>query len=128
MCGDDRGWEGGVNTSSRRFSAMKEVLRDYWPDGVERRGHVPGMDCPCEPYEAECETCWRRNRREERVGVVIRVVITHRQIAPPPMRVSNVRLPDFAGEGLPAGSPDLVTQMNRVRSWAPGAVSWGTAS
>ena len=22
---------------------MKEVLRDYWPDGVERRGHVPGM-------------------------------------------------------------------------------------
>lgn len=99
------------------FKAYKEVTTDFYPPGVDRVGHVSGIDCPCNPYEAECETVWEKNRENERIGMIVRVCITHRRLVPKAIEVrESVRMPVFADDKLPRGTDDLVTTMAKAEN------------
>ena len=99
-------------------------MRDYYPLGVSPEGHISGLDCPCQPYEAECETVWRKNRDEERIGMIVKVVVRHRPLVPPRRKVGNVRWADL-GDGLPPGARDLVTTMQQAENRCQQRVAGG---
>ena len=99
------------------FKARKEVTTDFFPPGVGRVGHVAGIQCPCEPYEAECEIVWEENRNREKVGMLVRVCITHRPFPPRVVEArEDLRMPDFADDKLPRGTDDLVTTMAKAEN------------
>lgn len=90
------------------FKASKKVLRDYYPPGVSKYGHIPGIDCDCNPYEAELETTWQRNDKNERIGCIIEVTVNHRQFVDNWESHAPVVPLHFADDKLPPGTRDLV--------------------
>lgn len=94
----------------RTFWAKKKVLRDFFPLGVARTGHIMGMSCPCEPYEAYVHSEWTKAENGDRIGVVLSVTINHKQIIPVAQYVENIQ--DYDGsDKLPVGIRDAVGQM-----------------
>lgn len=94
-----------------KFTATKKSVRDYFPPGIMRCGHVDGADCPCNPFESELNTTWdilHIGQEKHRVGIRIEVVITHREIIQAAIITPIVRMPVYEDDKLAPGQVDTV--------------------
>ena len=99
------------------FTAKKEVMRDYYPPGVIKAGHVDGPECPCNPFESmsNLHKIIDNDKDKNVIGVIIQVVITHRPIPEKEIITPIVRMPVFCDDKLSPGARDTVSGLKNRR-------------